>query len=384
MFGIVERMNDVVCGTGVLGIVPKHILGDRCGPHVGRMIPTLVRGTEDCQCVKRAGFRIIRVVEPDLRHGPLVGIVSRLFVPVTVQGLDARAGDALGGGLERLGCVAETPGTREDVREGVELGLDRPVSVGKTWDSATFRPIRDNQPFLAGNVQHIFSLQQVGTLFALTGGLLLAFAALLLWLVRRRGNPGIPGRSFPQLLLISLFVGANFLVIEHYLILALFEKLYVYRDALVLGAISFLVISGLGSTFIKPRWRPLLQFTGGVFILLLLLYHEDLSPWANLLLLAPVAFVTGSFFPALFEAAAENPLGVFAADSIGAAAGSLASFFIPIVFGFSWFFVFATMMFWATAMVLAKRAVKAPIKATARICTPPGTATNRGKERATR
>jgi hypothetical protein len=150
--------------------------------------------------------------------------------------------------------------------------------------------------------------------------------------------------------LVSLFVGANFLVIEHYLILALFKKLYVYRDALVLGAISFLIISGLGSTFITPRLRPVFQFAGGLFILLLLIFHENLSPWANLALLAPVAFVTGSFFPALFEAAAENPLGVFAADSIGAAIGSMASFFIPIVFGFSWFFAFATVMFWATAL----------------------------------
>jgi hypothetical protein len=40
---------------------------------------------------------------------------------------------------------------------------------------------------------------------------------------------------------------------------------------------------------------------------------------------------------------------VFAADSIGAAIGSLASFFIPIVFGFDWFFATATVMFWATA-----------------------------------
>ena len=63
-----------------------------------------------------------------------------------------------------------------------------------------------------------------------------------------------------------------------------------------------------------------------------------------------MAFVTGSFFPALFEAAAENPLGVFAADSIGAAIGSLVSFFIPIVFGFDWFFAFATAIFWATAI----------------------------------
>jgi spermidine synthase len=227
--------------------------------------------------------------------------------------------------------------------------VDTPVAVKKSWDDSTFRPIRDNQPFLAGNVQHIFSLQQVGTLFTLVASLLLAFAVLLVVLLRKKGNPGIPGRSFPQLVLISLFVGANFLVIEHYLILALFKKLYVYRDALVLGAISFLIISGLGSTFITPRLRPLLQFIGGLFILLLLLFHDSLSPWANLALLAPVAFVTGSFFPALFEAAAENPLAVFAADSIGAAIGSMASFFIPIVFGFNWFFVFATVMFWATA-----------------------------------
>ncbi len=30
--------------------------------------------------------------------------------------------------------------------------------------------------------------------------------------------------------------------------------------------------------------------------------------------------------------------------------GSLVSFFIPIVFGFDWFFVFATVIFWATAI----------------------------------
>lgn len=230
------------------------------------------------------------------------------------------------------------------------LFVSAPVPVEKTWDVATFRPIRDDQPFLAGNVQHIFSLGQVGTLFSLTGGLLLCFAVLLLWLLRRRGNPGIPGRSFAQLLLISLFVGANFLVMEHYLILLLFRKLYVYRDALVLGAISFLVLSGLGSTFITQQMRPLFQFGGGILILALLLHHESLSPWANLALLAPVAFVTGSFFPALFEAAAENPLGVFAADSIGAAIGSMASFFIPIVFGFNTFFLFASVMFWLTSL----------------------------------
>jgi hypothetical protein len=224
-----------------------------------------------------------------------------------------------------------------------------PMEVAKTWEAGSFRPIRDDQPFLAGNIQHIFSVQQVGDLFALVGGLLAGFAVLLFLMLRKRGDPRIPGKPFSQVVLVSLFVGANFLVVEHFLILALFKKLYVYNDAVVLGAIGFLILTGLGSTLITARWRPALQLLGGVFILGLLLSHETLSPWANLALLAPVAFVTGSFFPALFEAAAENPLGVFAADSIGAAIGSMASFFIPIVFGFSWFFAFATAMFWLTA-----------------------------------
>jgi spermidine synthase len=231
------------------------------------------------------------------------------------------------------------------------LFLGPTVAVGKTWDDSEFKPIRDNQPFLAGNVQHIFSLRQVGELFALVLGVMCGFAGLLYLLLRNRANPVIPDRSFSRLIVISLFVGANFLIIEHYLILMLFKKLYVYRDALVLGAISFLLITGLGSTLIKPAMRPLFQAIGGVFVLLLLLIQDSLSPLVHLLLIAPVAFVTGSFFPALFEASAENPLGVFAADSVGAALGSMASFFIPIVFGFDWFFLFASVVFWITALV---------------------------------
>lgn len=234
----------------------------------------------------------------------------------------------------------------------VPVFADLPEAVQKTWDGSTFKPIRDDQPFVAGNVQHIFSLEQVGKLFLLVGGLLIAFSAFLLFLLRNRGNPGIPDKSFVQIVLISLLVGANFLIVEHYLILILFKKLYIYRDALVLGAIGFLVVTGLGSSFITARLRPICQSPGAFFLLVLLYFHDALSPWACLALLAPVAFVTGSFFPALFEAAAKNPLGIFAADSIGAAIGSMTSFFIPIVFGFDWFFIFATVMFWITAFAV--------------------------------
>ena len=225
-----------------------------------------------------------------------------------------------------------------------------PLRVTKTWDDDAFKPITDNQPFLAGNVQHIFSVEQVGKLFLLVAGLLILFAGLLIFSMARKGKSYIPNRSFSQTLWISVLVGANFLVMEHYLILALFKKIYVYHDALVLGAISFLVISGLGSTLITTKYRPVFQLAGSVFILILLFSHNSLSPLANVLLLAPVAFVTGSFFPALFEAAAEKPRVVFAADAIGSAIGMMLSFFVPIVFGFNWFFVIGTAVFLITVM----------------------------------
>jgi hypothetical protein len=65
--------------------------------------------------------------------------------------------------------------------------------------------------------------------------------------------------------------------------------------------------------------------------------------------MAPVALATGSFFPALFDQSARNPLGVFALDAIGAGLGSIVSTFIPILFGFGPFFVLAGLLFLVTA-----------------------------------
>jgi len=226
--------------------------------------------------------------------------------------------------------------------------LRRPELIEKTWGSGEFKPITDNQPFLAGNVQHIFSLEQVGRLFLMVAGLLVIFSVVLMVILRGNRNSNIPGKTYGQTLWISLLVGANFLVVEHYLILMLFKKIYVYHNALVLGAIGFLIVSGLGSTFITSKRRPSLQLIGGLSMLIMLLLHNDLPLWAGLLLLTPAAFVTGSFFPVLFEAASKKPLVVFAADAIGAAIGLLISFFIPIVFGFDWFFVAGTAVFFIT------------------------------------
>ena len=229
---------------------------------------------------------------------------------------------------------------------------EKPLEIAyePEWDNEFFQPITDDQPFLAGNVQNIFSLRQLVQLVLLVAAALGVFALVLFLLLRRTGDPQIPGTSYMRVVLVSLLVGANFLVVEHYVILGLFRKQYIYHQALVLGAIVFMVFSGLGSILITQRWRPVCQLAAGVLSLLLLFTFSSSSPWVNLMLLLPVAFVTGSFFPALFEAAARNPLGVFAADAIGAAIGSLLAFFVPIVFGFDLFFWFATALFWLTAL----------------------------------
>ncbi len=214
-----------------------------------------------------------------------------------------------------------------------------------------YKPISDNQPFLAGNVRHIFSLRQVVVLFSIVAGLLVAVGAVAIWVLRKAGNPQIPGRSYWHVAAISFLVGANFLVFEHCVILALFQKMYVFHDALVGGAISFLILSGLGSVLITPRLLPFFQAIGGAFVLALLgcqIFVPDLSPVALIALAAPVAFVTGSFFPALFELSSHNPLAVFALDALGAGIGSMLAFFLPIAFGFHVFFPFAAVVFLVT------------------------------------
>jgi hypothetical protein len=212
-----------------------------------------------------------------------------------------------------------------------------------------FKPITDEQPFLAGNVRHIFSLEQIYVLFGVVAVVLSAIGAAAYFGLRRSGDPGIPGRSFRQVAALSLLIGANFILFEHYTVLALFKKLYVFQDSLALGAVSFLVVSGLGSVVITQRTRGAFQLIAlGCLVPLLFLEHR--LPASGLLaLVLPVAFATGSFFPAVFELASRNPLAVFAMDALGAAIGSAVAFFIPIAFGFSVFFPIGAAVFAVTS-----------------------------------
>ena len=214
-----------------------------------------------------------------------------------------------------------------------------------------FKPITDDQPFLAGIVSQIFSLDQLYTLFTLVACFLGTVGIAVLIFLRKQGDPRIPGRSYWSVAGLALMIGANFILLEHFVVLVLFKKLYVFQDALLLGSISFLVITGLGSLLIGRRLRGLAQCVAVAALVPLVLWAERLPVFVVLILMAPVAFATGSFFPVLFDLSARNPLCVFAMDAVGAAIGSAVAFFMPIAFGFSRFFPIAALAFILTAVM---------------------------------
>ncbi len=216
-------------------------------------------------------------------------------------------------------------------------------------DDPQFSPVTDDRPYLAGNVRYILSMAQVRMLFALAAGLTVAVGAAVWFSLRRRGDPSIPGRSYAAVGAVAILIGANFLVVEHTLVLALFRVLFVYDDALALAVVSFLGFSGLGSlggSLLPRRW--LLPLAAAGFGALLLGGHR--MPLIGIMLAAaPVALATGTFFPALFDRAAANPLAVFALDAIGAGLGAVLATFVPILWGFGTFFVVAAILFALTA-----------------------------------
>ena len=198
-----------------------------------------------------------------------------------------------------------------------------------------FVPITDDRPYLAGNVRYILSTRQLRALFALAGGLLAAVGGGVWLAVRRRGDPRVPGRPYAAVGALAILIGANFLLVEHSLVLALFRRMFVYDDAMALAVVSMLCFSGLGSlggSLVAKHW--LLPLAAAGFGVLLLGGNRGAArccvPGGG----ASHAFATGTFFPALFDRAAANPLAVFALDAIGAGLGALLATFLPILWGF--------------------------------------------------
>ncbi|MGI9545029.1 MAG: hypothetical protein ACR2MX_17340, partial [Cyclobacteriaceae bacterium] len=114
-------------------------------------------------------------------------------------------------------------------------------------EDPSFQPVTDDRPYLGGNVSHVLSTHQIYQLYGFGGLVLLMLGLVMYFVLRKRGDPHIPGRNFNAIATLALFLGANFLLVEHHMVLILFKNSYVFHDALMYGAVIFLVLSGIGS-----------------------------------------------------------------------------------------------------------------------------------------
>ncbi len=199
-------------------------------------------------------------------------------------------------------------------------------------------------------MRYILSMTQVSRLFAI-GAAVLGFAGMAVWWgVRSSGEEQIEGRSSLAVAILASLIGANFLMVEHSLILVLFRRLYVYDDALGMGAIGFLTFSGVGSLLAGRRARPVFLVAGAA-AMIIFLASGTRPPLLGVALAIPIALAAGMLFPARFELASRNPVAVFALDAIGAAWGALLSTFIPIIWGIDTFIYVSGTLFLVTLAV---------------------------------
>ena len=285
------------------------------------------------------------------------GVLTRLYVrTLRLLEMEARAYES---GIELLILARKAgqkpPPTAEElfeliVPEGLavrQLIARNPQVVPRDMiveDDPAFTPVTDDRPYLAGNVRHVLSTDKVYQLFGV-GALILTLVSVGAGVgLRRRGNPDIQGRSYFSVVILALLLGANFLVAEHLAVLVLFKSIYVYYDALMLGAVTFLLLSGLGSIMSAPRLRGWIGWVAMASMIAFITFHDSMSNTSRCIALVPVAIASGTFFPVLFDRSASNPLAVFAMDALGAGFGALAATFIPIAFGFeALYFVAATL-----------------------------------------
>lgn len=218
-------------------------------------------------------------------------------------------------------------------------------------DDPHFQPVTDDRPYLGGNLRHIFSSGQIYKLYGFGGLVLLILGFGIYFYLGKRVKSQVQGRSFRSVALLAFCLGANFLVIEHHLVLLLFKANFVFHDAVRLGAVIFLILSGVGSIIATSVIRSTMLVVAVGCYLLLIGAGVYLPAWLVVILVVPAAIATGTFFPLLFERSAKNPLGVFALDAIGAGFGSLLAAAVPILFGLKVYGFIALVIFAITILI---------------------------------
>ena len=235
---------------------------------------------------------------------------------------------------------------------------DEPIQQMKEEDliRERFSPITDDQPYLAGNISNILSVSDVKTLFYLTAvGLLLVVGTIYYLILSQQGSAGHRNYSVQ---LMAFLLGANFLMLEHICVLEIFRQRYIYYDALMIGVVLYLTLTGIGSLMVSSRWTRLLIMLSWVGPILWLVWMNLTGTGVIFTALLLATLVTGCMFPMLFEANPRDRLHIFALDAIGAAAGAMVAFFVPILFGMTAFRIFALAAYLVTTLYFLGLKVK--------------------------
>ncbi|MBV9123612.1 MAG: hypothetical protein JO112_09660, partial [Planctomycetes bacterium] len=237
-------------------------------------------------------------------------------------------------------------------RARVELAKGAEFVPGEALEVADFHPITDDRPYLAGNIRNVLSEDDLRIMGGKLGGVVVLVGLVLVVLLRH----GLARHEGPVrqtvILGLGVLVGANFMLLEYLCVIHLFRYLFIYYDALILAMVAFLTVSGLGSFLVPAR---ALVGTVAAALGFAALYWWGSADWGGLtaaLLLVPLVLVTGLFFPVLFEQWPAGRLALFAMDAVGAAAGGLVAFFVPMLFGLRAYATVALTVFLLTGLAM--------------------------------
>jgi len=166
--------------------------------------------------------------------------------------------------------------------------------------------------------------------------------------------------SFWPLLALGVLVGFNFLLLEQFFIYKFFRILDRPMDAMFLGTVGFMLVTGASGAALtagRRRLAAMLVIALGA-ALLLALRVVPAETVLGVTAALPLAIVTGALFPTLFRGSEGVLLVVFAADALGTLAGGILAFLWPIRWGFQSFDRVTLLAFAITAIVVLAARVR--------------------------
>jgi len=199
-------------------------------------------------------------------------------------------------------------------------------------------PITDDNPYSV-SIFASFSIREIIEIilaYMIVVGLPLLF--LFMILIKKSYNyltlPRRSVKSIPQFINACLLVGCNFMLLENFVIFQLYQVLSVPLDAVFVGTLFFLCCAFLGNALIPRRQTSLLTIlivlSLGIVVVSVWFRH----PLAAVLAASPLYFLTGRFFPAVFQGPPHQLAAVFILDLVGTILGGGIALFLPIISGF--------------------------------------------------